>query len=212
MPSSRPRLSRDSVLRTAVELADAEGVDAISMRRLGALLGVEAMSLYNHVANKDDVLDGLVDLVASDFPRPDATAPWHTALRDAAIAAHEILLRHTWACTLSLSRPRLGPGRLGYTDAIIGTMRRGGLSNQLIHDALHALDSHIYAFTMQEIGLHAGFDAMGPDVAAIRAGERDDDYPHIVAVIPHAVHDHQAEYEFVLDLLLDGIRGRATSA
>src|SRR5438034_7452211 len=126
-PAPQPRvpLSKERVLRAAVELADAHGVEAVSMRRLAQELGVEAMSLYNHVANKDEILDGLVETVAAEVEIPSDPDDWKVALRAIALSAREVLVRHKWASSLWMARGTPGPARLAYGEALLRTLREG---------------------------------------------------------------------------------------
>ena len=149
----RAPLSRERVLRAAVALADQSGIESLTMRRLGQELGVEAMSLYNHVANKDDILDGIVDLVLSDIDVPPSGTDWKPAMRHRAISAHEVLLAHPWAAMLIMSRYNIGPGMTRYLDATLGRLREGGFSIEGALDAWNTLDSHLYGFTLQELNL-----------------------------------------------------------
>src|SRR5215207_6332431 len=149
----RARLTRERVLRAAIVLADQSGLESLTMRRLGQQLGVEAMSLYNHVANKDDILDGIVDLVLGDIDVPPAGTNWKTAMRQRAISAHAVLLAHPWAAILIMSRFNNGPGMTRYLDATFGRLRDGGFSIEDALDAWHTLDSHLYGFTLQELNL-----------------------------------------------------------
>src|SRR5881628_2286198 len=146
--SARPRLplSRDRIMEAALALADTEGVDALTMRRLGQELGFEAMSLYNYVANKDEVLDGILDLVLSESDLPATTGDWAAAIRDSAISVHDAIRRHPWACTLLMSPPRIRPARLKYMDSLLGRLREAGLSADTTYHAYHVLDGHIFGF------------------------------------------------------------------
>jgi AcrR family transcriptional regulator len=206
--ASTPRspLTRDRVLRAAIALADTSGLEALTMRRLGQELGVEAMSLYNHVANKDDVLDGMVDLVLGDIRVPPSGTPWKTAMRDRALSAHEVLLAHPWSPLQIMSRFNIGLGMTRYLDATLGRLREGGFSVEGALDAWHTLDSHIYGFTLQELGLP--FDAEeAPQVSADVLGQLDGgQYPHVVETISHVMTSGRVEdFEFGLDLILDGL-------
>jgi len=204
----RQPLSRDRVLRAAMELADDGGLDAVSMRKLGQVLRIEAMSLYRHVTNKDDILDGIADLVASEFEVPAADTDWRTAIRRSAVSAHRVLLRHPWASGVIESRPNAGPARLRYLDAVIGTLSAAGFAMPTVIRAVMALDSHTYGFVLQEMAWP--FDAENaPELAAsfargLPAGE----YPSLhalaemVATTPGGA---PVDFEFGLDLLLDGL-------
>lgn len=194
-------------------LADAGGIESVSMRKLGLELGVEAMSLYNHVSNKDDILDGIVDVVAGEVEVPSSGGDWKSAIRQSALSAHEILLRHPWACSLAVSRPRVGPAKLRYVDSMVGSLREAGFSIQTAHNAMHAIEGHIYGFTLQELSFPLDIEEMGPEVAAILLRrERVDEYSYISEMVLESTHDDQVEFEFVLDLILDGLeRARDTA-
>src|SRR6478672_3742938 len=151
--SGRARLSRDRVLAAAVALADSGGPDSLTMRRLGAHLGVEAMSLYKHVANKDDLLDGMVDLVFAEIELPTGGTDWRTAMRRRAVSARAALTRHPWATPLMQSRTAPGPATLHHHDTVIGTLRGAGFSVALTAHAFSALDAYIYGFAMQQRSL-----------------------------------------------------------
>ena len=200
--AGRSTLTRERVLRAAIELADEHGLDALSMRRLGQALGVEAMSLYTHVSGKDDLIDGMVDVVAGEFALPAAAGEWTRAMRDAALSQHEVLVRHPWACA-ELTTRTIGRSRLRHADATIAVLDRSGLSAQQAHSATHAIDGLIYGYTLQELSYPSR--DFGAEVRAIHAHERDAEYPHLSAMLAAVRHDDQAEFEFALDLLLDGL-------
>lgn len=198
-------LSRERVLRAAVALADHGDIQSLSMRKLGQELGVEAMSLYHYVANKDDLLDGMADFVVSEFDLPSNGTDWRETLRQSAISAHRVLWSHPWACGLNVSRPGVGPAALRYIDSVMGSLRAANFSTQLTHDAHHAIFSHIYGFTLQELGMRSGIESLDPETVAILLRQMSDQYPHLVEVARGAVHDHEVEFAFVLDLILDGL-------
>lgn len=154
-PSAEPRipLTRQRVLRAAVALADRGGVGSLTMRKLAQDLGVEAMSLYHHVANKDDILDGIVDVVFSEIDLPSGEADWKAAMRQRAISAREALLRHPWATGLMESRSTPGPATLRHHDAVLGILRNAGFSIEMAAHAFSVLDSYIYGFALQETNL-----------------------------------------------------------
>jgi AcrR family transcriptional regulator len=139
----RGSLTRERVLRAAIALVDEDGIDSLTMRGLGRALGVEAMSLYNHVANKDDLLDGMVDVVVGDIVVPPSGTDWRTAMRARCISAHEMLLAHPWAAMQITSRYSIGPGMTRYLDATLGRLREGGFSIEGALDAWNTLDSHL---------------------------------------------------------------------
>ena len=186
-PATKPRipLSRERVLRAAVAFADEHGIASLSMRKLGEVLGVEAMSLYNHVANKDQLLDGMVDLVFAEIDLPEGGADWKTAMRERAESARQALRRHPWAIALMSTRTSPGPATLRHHDAVIGSLRAAGFSIQLAAHAFSALDSYIYGFALQEATLPLG-DTAGGDG---RGGPDDDGAsPRRRVPPPHRVH------------------------
>jgi AcrR family transcriptional regulator len=208
--AGRGRLSPDRVLRAAVALADAGGIESLTMRRLGQDLGVEAMSLYKHVANKDALLDGMVDLVFAEIELPSGDAYWRTAMRDRAVSTRAALVRHPWATPLMQSRTAPGPATLQHHDAVIGTLRRAGFSVALTAHAFSVLDGYIYGFAMQQRSLP--FDTLeeaqevGRQMfARMPAGA----YPHLTELtVQHILqpgYDYGDEFEYGLDLILDGL-------
>ena len=154
-PNATPRipLTRERVLRAAIALCDEGGIESLSMRKLGQQLGVEAMSLYNHVANKDDILDGIVDVVVNEIDVPPIGDDWKAALRQRANSARAVLSRHPWATGLIESRTNPGPATLRYYDSVIGSLREAGFSIEMAAHAFSALDSYIYGFALQEVSL-----------------------------------------------------------
>jgi AcrR family transcriptional regulator len=210
--SAKPRtpLSRERVLRAALALADVEGIGSLTMRRLGQELGVEAMSLYNHVADKGDILDGIVDLVFGEIAVPSDRADWKAAMRLRAISAHEALLRHPWASSLMQSRTKPGPATLRHHDAVIGSLRRGGFSVDMAAHAFSVLDSYIYGFAQQQGNLTFSTSKEAAVVAEnILQQLPADEYPHLAEmIIEHAMtpgYDYAHEFEFGLDLILAGL-------
>jgi AcrR family transcriptional regulator len=208
---ARVPLSRERVLRAALDLADRDGIEALSMRRLGQELGVEAMSLYNHVANKDDILAGLVDIVVGEIDLPSRSAGWKSAMRHSAISAHDILLRHRWACALINSATGdVGPARRRYMDAVLGCLRDGGFSVELTHHGYHALDSHIIGFTLWQLGFPFASDDEMQDLAGDFLRQLPaEDFPHLAEHVLHHLRESsdedQSEFDFGLDLILDGL-------
>jgi AcrR family transcriptional regulator len=199
------------VLRAALELADEHGIEAVSMRRLGQVLGVEAMSLYKHVADKDDILDGLADLVTGEFEVPARDGEWKVEVRRSVISAHGVLVRHPWASVLIESRVGAGPARLRYLDAMIGVLRGAGFSLPMTLRAIMALDSHTYGFALQEASWPID-PANAPEAAAaFAAAVSADAYPHLRAMAVMAARangealDVALDFEFGLDLILDGL-------
>ncbi len=195
------------MLRAALKLADERGIEALSMRNLGQALRVEAMSLYKHVANKEDLLDGITELVMAEYRVPSREADWQTALRDSAISAHDALRRHPWAGPVIESRLSPGPLRMGYLDAVVGILREAGFSMPDVARAFMALDSHTYGFTIQELALPFNRETL-PDVAVDFTERIPADYPNVLAMAELASQGEGAvpvEFEFGLDLILDGL-------
>src|SRR3954453_16168890 len=137
-------LSRGRILRAALTIADEQGIEALSMRKLAQALGYEAMSLYNHVANKDDLLDGLLDAVLDETEPPAPDEPWDAAIRASAVSVHDALRRHTWAAPLLMSAAHVRPSRLRYMDSLLGRLRAAGFGPETTYHAYHVLDGHIF--------------------------------------------------------------------
>ena len=215
---TRIPLSRDRVLQAAVAFADERGVASLSMRKLGEVLGVEAMSLYNHVANKSELLDGMVDVVFSEIGVPPTGADWKSAMRQRAVSAREVLSRHRWAIGLMESRASPGPATLRHHDAVIGSLRAAEFSVEMAAHAFSVLDSYIYGFALQEASLPFETGAGTVELAeAIMEQMPSDEYPHLTELtVEHVLrpgYDYGAEYEFGLDLILDGLeRARQLSS
>jgi len=222
----RPALSRDRVLRAAVGVADEGGIAALTMRRLAQELGVEAMSLYHHVADKDEVLDGMVDVVVGEINArvsqvdvPDG-AGWKTIVRGRVLAARDVHLDHPWAPALIEARnTTMSPTVLRYFDGLMADMLAGGLSADLVHHAMHALGSRALGFS-QEL-FEENDEASDSQVDAIMQQRMADEYPHITQIVMVASHngedtlgwcDDQFEFEFGLDLILDGLEQLRTTA
>jgi AcrR family transcriptional regulator len=216
----RVPLSRDRVLRAAVRLADEGGIESLTMRRLADDLGAEAMSLYYHVAKKEDILDGLADVIASEVneavtqiappAEPDA---WKAVMRRRILAAREVFLRHRWAPAVFEGRTGMSPEVLRYFDGVLGLMRAGGFSYDQAHHALHALGSRALGFTQEMFTPSEGPPQADEAAAALEglAGQ----FPHLAGMLADIVHDDpdstlgwcddQSEFEFGLDLILDGL-------
>jgi AcrR family transcriptional regulator len=206
----RAPLSRDRVLRAAVARADQDGISSLSMRKLGEALGVEAMSLYNHVASKSDLLDGMIDIVFSEIDLPSGSGDWKAAMRRRAISARRVLRRHPWAIGLMESRTSPGPATLRHHDAVLGCLRRAGFSIELTAHAYALLDSYIYGFALQERGLPFSTPAESSALAhAMLARFPADQYPHLTELtlnhVLQAGYDYGNEYGFGLDLILNGL-------
>jgi AcrR family transcriptional regulator len=215
---TRPRapLTRERVLRAALDLADRDGVRSLSMRRLAQELGVEAMSLYHHVAGKDDILDGLIDLVFAEIDLPSGDGGWRAAMRRRAVSAREALRRHPWATGLMESRSTPGPANLRHHDAVLGVLRGAGFSVELAAHAYALLDSYVYGFALQEASLPFTTPEETVEVAeSIMARFPTDQLPHLTEMaVEHVLqpgYDFGNEFLFGLDLILDGLdRARGT--
>ncbi|MEI8333361.1 MAG: TetR/AcrR family transcriptional regulator [Chloroflexota bacterium] len=213
-PRRRP-LSRDRVLRAAIRLADEGGLESVSMRKLGQVLRVEAMSLYKHVANKDDILDGMADLVTGDFEAPSGDVDWKSAIRRSAISAHQVLVRHPWASSLIESRRDAGPARLRYLDAVIGVLSGAGFAMPMVLRSIMTLDSYTYGFALQEVAWPFDMDSVPEQAATLARALPVGEYPSFVAMaemVTTAPGGVPVDYEFGLDLILDGLEALLNTA
>jgi AcrR family transcriptional regulator len=209
------------VLEAAVKLADREGIDALSMRRLGQELGVEAMSLYNHVAAKEDLLNGIVDVIMSEIEPAAEIGAWKEVARARILAARRTMLRHPWASAVIVSRTQPSPVMMRYMDSMAGILRRGGFSVDLLHHGFHALGSRILGFS-QELYDDSPGEATGDAVQTRMVQQMAAEYPYITQIVQQVVHDEasvvgtgcddQWEFEFALDLLLDGLERLKTAS
>jgi|SRR5215216_5710290 len=209
-PQPRSPLTRDRILRAALELADESGVKSITMRKLGEALGFEAMSLYNYVAGKDDVLDGIVDLVLAETEPPSPMGDWAAAIRSSAVSVHEALRRHGWASALLLSPDRIRPSRLRYMDSLLGRLREAGFSAETTYTAYHVLDGHIFGFSLW-LTTHTYTPAEVTDLTAMFERMISPDvYPylheHAQQHFAEGPHREVNAFEFGLDLILEGLR------
>jgi len=203
------RLNREVVLRAAMALADEGGLPAMTMHAIGQRLGVEAMSLYRHVRNKDDILDGLADLVYGEIDLPDADADWRTAMRRRAESTRGVLARHPWAVDLMESRASPGPANLRHHDAMLGALRRAGFSSTMATHAYNLLDSYIYGFALQARSIPVATPEALAEVGEILIGQLPgDEYPNLKAVgieLMASGFDYGTEFAFGLDLILDAL-------
>jgi AcrR family transcriptional regulator len=211
-PSAGPRtpLSRERVLRAAIDATDQGGIGSLSMRKLAQELGVEAMSLYNHVANKDDILDGIVDMVFGEIGLPPRGVDWKTAMRQRAVSAREVLSRHPWAIALMEARSRPGPATLRHHDAVIGALRDAGFSIAMAAHAFSALNSYIYGFALQQMNLpFENSEEVAQLAESIFGRFSTNEYPHLTELtVEHVLKPGYAyadEFEFGLDLILEGL-------
>ncbi len=210
----REPLNRERVLSAAIDLADREGIDALSMRRLGQEVGVEAMSLYNHVGGKEDLLDGMVDAILGEIEPAPETGPWKTAARNRILSARRTMLRHPWASAVIVSRTQASQAIMRYMDSMAGILRRGGFTVDLLHHGFHALGSRVLGFS-QELFDDSSSVSAGDEMKAVMLAQMATQYPHITEIVRQVLHDDatvvgtgcddQWEFEFALDLLLDGL-------
>ena len=206
----RVPLSRDRVLRAALALLDRGGMESLTMRRLGQELGVEAMALYRHVANKDDIVDGMVDLVFSEIELPPVEANWKTAMRKRANSVREALSRHRWAIGLMESRSNPGPANLRHHDGVIGNLRAAGFDMPMAAHAYSLLDSYVYGFAQTQMNLPFESSQGVAEVAQVMLQPFPiNAYPNLAAFITeHAMrpgYDYGDEFEWGLDVILDGL-------
>jgi AcrR family transcriptional regulator len=210
----RVPLSRERVLDAAIKLADQGGLESLSMRKLGQELGVEAMAVYYHFANKDEVVDGIVDIVFSQIDLPASGADWKSAMRQRAVSLRDVLLRHRWAIGLMESRRKPGPANLRHHDVVIGSLRSAGLDMPTIAHAYSLVDSYIYGFALFTMNLP--FDP-SEEVAELGQGVLRafpvNAYPNLVAYISAMTgYNYGDEFEYGLDLILDGLDRASSTA
>ena len=207
-PEPQLPLSRDRVLQAALQLADEGGIESLSMRKLAQVLGVKAMSLYNHVANKNDIIEGIVDRVMGEIELPDFDADWKSAMRRRAISAHQVLLRHPWAAIAIMSGVNVGPAALRYVDATLGCLREAGFSWEMADHAWNVMDSHIYGFTLQALNFPFEEDEYAVVATEFVAMIPPEDYPHLNGLTQEVIakrYNGIHNFEFGLDLLLNGL-------
>ncbi len=213
----RAPLSRELVLRTALGLADQGGLEALSMRKLGQELGVEAMALYYHFANKDEIVDGIVDLVFGEVDLPVAGADWKVAMRQRAISLRDALLRHRWSIGLMEARVNPGPANLLHHDAVIGNLRAAGFDSAMVAHAYSLLDGYIYGFALTKMNLPFDASDMVADMAQTMLEPFPfDAYPNLATFVTEHImlpgYDFGDEFEYGLDVILDGLeRARETA-
>jgi AcrR family transcriptional regulator len=207
-PGPRSPLSRERLLDAAIALADEGGIESLSMRKLAQKLGVEAMSLYHYVAKKDDILDGIVDLVMEEIAIPPTRGDWKEELRQIAVTAHDALVRHPWACSLMWTTS-ISPARLRYMESILGRLRESGFSPELTHHAYHALESHISGFTLWQVNIPFKAEDIADLGAAFLRELPIDEYPYVAEHTEQHLQpsspEEKSEFEFGLDLILDGL-------
>lgn len=206
---SRVSLTRELVLRTALKIIDESGIEALSMRLLGSKLAVEAMSLYNHVHNKEDILDGVLDLVIEEIIIPTADINWRSAMKERAVSALGAFNRHPWASAMMDSRVSSSPARLNYFDTIIGTLHRAGFSLEMSALAFSVLDCYVYGFGLQKHNKAViGANTYESQAEAFHKNIPAQSYPYVTQLAELAYkkgYDENADFEFGLNLILDGL-------
>lgn len=211
----RPPLTRERVLAAALALADADGLEGLTMRRLAQALGVEAMSLYNHVEGKDAVLAGIVDLVVAEMARPRQGGDWRAEMRARAVSAHGVLMRHPWAALPLISEVNVGPAMLAYVEATLGCLVGAGFSYRLADWAWNAMDAHIYGFTLKELRFPFAPEDYAREAAAYLPMLPAERFPHLrglsLAIIAGA-YDGRQDFRFGLEMVLDGLERRLAGA
>ncbi|WP_206306816.1 TetR/AcrR family transcriptional regulator [Streptomyces sp. F001] len=215
--SARTPLSRERVIRTAVAVADEKGSAALTMRAIAEPLGVEAMSLYHHVAGREDILDGMVDAVFGEIDLPPRDTDWKSAMRHRALSARAALRRHPWAIGLMDSRSQPGPATLRHHDAVIGALRAGGFSVPMTAHAVSLIDSYLYGFVLQELSLpFKGATELDEVAGAILREMPADAYPHLTELATEHVlkpgYDYADEFTFGLTLILDALHPDETAS
>ena len=208
--AARVPLTRERVLSAALRMADKDGLELLSMRNLARALKVEAMSLYNHVKGKEDILDGLVDLVASELDVPASGGDWMEAMRQRARTAHAVLLRHRWATMLFVSRLNVGPNMLRYVDATIGCLRAAGFSYPMADHAWTALDAYVYGFTLQKLNFPLDPSEYAPAARQFLPLIPAERFPWLNGMSQEVIagrHDGVHRLEFGLELVLEGLEG-----
>ncbi|MFD0043733.1 TetR/AcrR family transcriptional regulator [Pseudarthrobacter scleromae] len=206
----RARLNRERVLQSAIGLADEDGLEKLSMRRLGEGLGVEAMSLYNHVSNKEDLLNGMIDTLYGEIELPSHDDDWKTALRKRSVSVRDVLLRHPWANGLMDSATSPGPGTLRHHDRVLGTFRNGGFSLAMTAHAFSALDSYVYGYAKQEKALPFDDGEQAAAMANVMLAQLPaSEYPYLYELMAKHVlrpgYNYADEFSFGLDLVLDAL-------
>lgn len=214
--ATRPPLTRERALTAAMTIADSDGLAAATMRRIAQALGVEAMSLYYHVANKDDLLDGMVDRVFAEVDLPDGVVDWRTAMRQRAHSLRAAMLRHPWAISVLESRTSPGPATLRHHDAVLGRCRAAGFSVEMSAHAFSLIDSFIYGFVLQEITLPFDDTNVEEMVEEVIGQLSPDDYPHLAELtVEHVMqvgYNYSDEFDFGLEIVLAGLEAAAADS
>ena len=209
--TARTPLTRERIIVTAVAFADEHGVDALSMRKLGAELDVEAMSLYNHVANKDDIYDGMIDYVFRSIPLPEPDANWKEAIRAVGTDAMERFGAHPWVASLMMTRGNFGPGALAFMDRVLAILTNAGFSDEDTHHAWQMLASHTMGYTLQQ-ATNPGTVEDKLDDLDVQLAQLSNHYPHVARIAPLLTHcEFGHEFVFGLEIIIDGLGARLTS-
>lgn len=210
-PRAQPALTRDKIVAAAIELADSEGIDGLSMRKLGQVLGVDPMSLYNHVRDKDDLLDGVADAIVGEITPATNGSAWKSSLRETVLTARRTMLRHPWAAAVLESRVTPGPATMRYMEVVLGTLREAGFPMDLAHHGLHVMGSRIFGFS-QDLFDDKAEPIPDQDALAAMSASMAADFPNIAELAMAVRHegglggcDDDVEFEFGLDLILDGL-------
>ena len=208
---ARTPLTRDRILHAALDLADGSGIETVTMRRLGEELGFEAMSLYRHVANKNDLLDGMLDLVLAEWQLPDGQGDWREAIRTSALSVHDALRRHRWAAQLLMTGTHLRPARLRYMERLLGRLRDAGFDAETTYHVYHLLDGYIFGFSLWEIA-YTTIPLDAEVVSRLMQTIPWDEYAHLAAHrdqhMSDGPHRDVSAFEVGLDLVLDGLQRR----
>ncbi|HVE76154.1 MAG TPA: TetR/AcrR family transcriptional regulator C-terminal domain-containing protein [Actinomycetota bacterium] len=204
----RPPLTRDQVLRAAVKLADSGGIKSLSMRKLAHSVGVEAMSLYNHVPNKDEILSGIVELVAQEIDLAEDETDWRIGMRRRVMSAHQLLSIHPWAATIWMTSGTPGTGRLGFGNAVLGGLRKAGFSTDVVYHAFHVLQSHLLGYTLAESNFELDEDQLKKVAKRFLENFPAEQYPDLAEHIRHHMEPteaHKDTFAFGLDLILNSL-------
>lgn len=205
---TRETLTRDRIIDAAVGYADAKGIESLSMRKLGAELDVEAMSLYNHVANKDDIYDGMIDHVFASIPLPEPEGDWQEEIRRIGMAGMDAFTIHPWTVNLLMMRGNLGPAALRFTDRVIATLNGAGFSDEDAHHAWQMLSSHTMGYAFQQATNPGVAHHQGSDVSD-QLGRVAEEFPNVARLAPLLARcEYEAEFAFGLDIIIDGLAAR----
>lgn len=204
---TRAPLTRERIIDAAVGLADKNGVDELSMRKLGAALGVEAMSLYNHIENKDDILDGMIDFVFSSIETPDPSISWQQWVRRTGLAAMETFTDHGWVVNLLMQRGNFGPSALDFMNRSLGVLRGAGFDDESTHHAWQMLASHTMGYAFQQAS--GGYEKSGMPGLETRLASLGNEFPHVAALAPYLAEcAFDQEFAFGLEIIIDGLASR----